>query len=481
MKTFARSASRLAFLTSIVLVSSPSAAQEASSPLEEHAARTGETVRFVAAGAAATQALNLCSGMWQGGLTNEIIARDLNAFDPILGAGLLPEDAEVVIDDEARTVSITYDPAMPPRHVVWRPVLGCVQLPIGASLESARYLPRVGDDVRAPDLDAEPWPMGDREALAQLPRDRKAALDEVVAAAFDNAAYGGKTWAVIVVADGKIVAERYGRGLDMHMSSQTHSAAKSFTSSLIGIATREGLLNPQDPAPIAAWQTPGDPRGEITIEHLLRMSSGLYVQGHGSPVQKIYSMGGTVQDLDATNILDGKPGSTFVYSPPDTMLLMRSIREAMNDDAAFWAFPYRELYWRIGMTRTTSNGDWNGDFMLSGQTWSSARDFARFGLLYLNDGVWQGERILPEGWRDYVTTKGPAQPPRPPYYGAQFWLAGGMEGLPEDAFTPRGGRGHFAMIIPSRNAVVVRRGFDDPDSGFRIERFSADVLEALGR
>jgi CubicO group peptidase (beta-lactamase class C family) len=310
--------------------------------------------------------------------------------------------------------------------------------------------------------------MGDRDATAQLPREQQEALDQVVAAAFDNAAYGGKSWGVIVVAEGKIVAERYGRGLDMHMASQTHSAAKSFTSTLVGIATDKGLLHPQAPAPIAAWQKPGDPRGAITIEHLLRMSSGLYTQGHGSPVQDIYARGGTVEDLDATNFLMSTPGSSFVYSPPDTMLLMRSLREVMNDDANFWRFPYEELYWRIGMTRTTSNSDWNGDFLLSGQTWSSARDFARFGLLYLNDGVWQGTRILPEGWVDYVATKGPAQPPSPPYYGAQFWLAGGMSGLPDDAFTPRGGQGHFAMIIPSRNVVVVRRGYDDAASAFQM-------------
>jgi CubicO group peptidase (beta-lactamase class C family) len=447
------------------------------SPLQAAARRSGETVRNTAAGIAATRALNLCSGRWSGGLSDEIIERDLNGRDPAMGA--LPA-FPTSIDEAARTISVRYDDAMPPRHAVWRPVLGCVQLPPGAALEAARYLPRVDENLRAPDLDSQPWPMGDANAMGKLPASQQKALDALMATAFDDQTYGGTTWGVIVLVDGRIVAERYERGFDLHKGSQTHSAAKSFAVSVMGVASGAGILKVQDPAPIAAWRKPGDPRGAITVEHLLRMSSGLYTQGRGSPLQKIYAQGGTVADLAATNFLDTMPGTTFVYSPPDTMLAMRALREAMHDDRRFLAFPYREFFWRIGMTRTTTNGDWNGDFLMSGQAWSTARDFARFGLLYLNDGVWRGERILPEGWVKYVTTKGPAQPARPPFYGAQFWLHGGMAGLPEDAFTPSGGQGQYAMVIPSRKMVIVRRGFDS-GAGFDIDRFSADVLKAVGR
>jgi len=456
------------------LAAAPAAAD---SPLQAAARRSGETVRNTAAGIAATRALNLCSGRWSGGLGDEIIERDLNGRDPAMGA--LPA-FPTSIDETARTVSVRYDDAMPPRHVAWRPVLGCVQLPPGASLDAARFLPQVDDRLRAPDLDSRPWPMGDADATTRLPAALQSAVDTLLTAAFDGQTYGGTTWGVVIVVDGRIVGERYDRGFDLHKGSQTHSAAKSFVASLLGIASGAGLLKVQDPAPIAAWRKPGDPRGTITFEHLLRMSSGLYTQGRGSPLQKIYSQGGTVADLAATNFLDALPGTTFVYSPPDTMLAMRALREAMQDDTRFFAFPYREFFWRIGMTRTTTNTDWNGDFLMSGQTWSTARDFARFGLLYQNDGVWQGERILPEGWVKYVTTKGPAQPARAPFYGAQFWLHGGMAGLPEDAFTPSGGQGHYAMVIPSRKVVIVRRGFDS-GAGFDISRFSADVLKAIGR
>jgi CubicO group peptidase (beta-lactamase class C family) len=158
---------------------------------------------------------------------------------------------------------------------------------------------------------------------------------------------------------------------------------------------------------------------------------------------------------------------------------MRAVREAVKDDKTFWAMPFQQLFWKIGMTHTTPASDWNGDFMMSGQTYSSARDFARFGLLYLNDGVWNGERILPEGWAKFVSTLDPVQPAdNGPRYGAQFWVYTGQDGLTDLAYSPNGGQGQYAMIVPSHKAVIVRRGFDF-GPGFKIAKFSADVLAAI--
>jgi hypothetical protein len=233
------------------------------------------------------------------------------------------------------------------------------------------------------------------------------------------------------------------------------------------------------PGALKEWRRPGDPRAQITVEHLLRMSSGLYAEGGGSPQANIYYQGGTVAELAATNILHTLPGTRFLYNPPDTMLLVRAVRQAVDNEARFLSYPYQELYWKIGMTRTITTSDWNGDFLMSGQTYSTARDFARFGLFYLADGVWKGERILPEGWAKYVATPGPVQPaPGLPGYGAQFWLYGGREGLPADTYGPSGGLGQYAMIIPSQDMVVVRRGVD-ARAGFQIEKFTADVIAAL--
>ena len=134
------------------------------------------------------------------------------------------------------------------------------------------------------------------------------------------------------------------------------------------------------------------------------------------------------------------------------------------------------------MRHTLPETDWQGNFILSSQVWTTARDLARLGQLYLQDGVWQGERLLPQGWAKYVATPAPAQPAKGPGYGAQFWLFGPADGLPEDTYAMQGNRGQYVMIVPSRNIVVVRRGFDSVGDGerFDVAKFTADVLAALG-
>jgi CubicO group peptidase (beta-lactamase class C family) len=430
------------------------------------------TARRLAASQAATRAVALCSGLWSGGRNVE----QINADNGGLGG---TESMKTDIDYLRKIISIRYSDVMPPRIVAWRPVLGCVQLPIGATEDALRFVPQVAPNVIRPDFDAEDWPKGDVKAIGRLPEEKQRALESIVEAGFDGKAYGGRTWGVIVVKDGKIVAERYALGFDMHQAAQTHSAAKSYASSLVGIAAWKYKLNLDLPGALEEWRKLGDPRGAITARHLIHMSSGLYGEGDGSPQADIYAGGATVADRAATNMLDTLPGARFLYNPPDTMLLMRTVREAVKDDKTYWAMPFQQFFWKIGMTHTTPASDWNGDFLMSGQTYSTARDFARFGLLYLNDGMWNGDRILPEGWAKFVSTPGPVQPAGSgARYGAQFWIYGGIEGLPRDAYSPSGGQGQYAMIIPSHKVVIVRRGFD-AGPGFKIEKFCADVLAAI--
>jgi CubicO group peptidase (beta-lactamase class C family) len=435
-------------------------------------APTVPTPRRLGASQAATRAVALCSGLWDGGRSIE----QINADNGGLGG---TESMKTDIDYARKIVSIKYSDVMPPRIVAWRPVLGCVQLPIGATEDALRFVPQVASNVVRPNLDAQDWPMGDQNAIGRLPEAKQKALDAIVQSGFDGTTYGGRTWGIIVVKDGKIVAERYAMDFDMHQAAQTHSAAKSFTSSLVGIATWKYGLNIDRPGALEEWRKPGDPRSAITARHMLHMSSGLYGEGGGSPQTDIYAGGATVADRAVTNMLDTLPGTRFLYNPPDTMLLARAVREAVKDDKTFWAMPFQQLFWKIGMTRTTPASEWNGDFLMSGQTYSSARDFARFGLLYLNDGVWNGERILPEGWAKFVSTPGPVQPAdNGPRYGGQFWIYTGIDGLAADAYSPNGGQGQYAMIIPSHKAVIVRRGFD-ARSGFKLAKFCADVLAAI--
>jgi CubicO group peptidase (beta-lactamase class C family) len=199
--------------------------------------------------------------------------------------------------------------------------------------------------------------------MAELPAAERAVLDRVVDAAFDGATYGGITWGVIVVQNGKIVAERYDADFGVHVGHQTHSAAKSFASTLVGIATEAYRLDIKRSGALEEWRKPGDPRGQITVEHLLHMSSGLYGEGGGSPQSDIYYQGATVEGRAVNNHLDSLPGTRFLYNPPDTMLLLRAVRQAVNDDEKFLLVPFEELFWKIGMTRTVTSSDWNGDFL----------------------------------------------------------------------------------------------------------------------
>jgi CubicO group peptidase (beta-lactamase class C family) len=143
------------------------------------------------------------------------------------------------------------------------------------------------------------------------------------------------------------------------------------------------------------------------------------------------------------------------------------------------AFPFTALFWKIGMTRTVPETDWQGNFILSSQVWTTARDLARLGILYQNDGAWEGERILPAGWGAYVSRRGPAQPPGGFGYGASFWTFPADAGIPADAYVAQGNRGQYLAIVPSRRIVIVRRGYDGPGSGFDPAPFVRDVLAAL--
>jgi CubicO group peptidase (beta-lactamase class C family) len=471
---------QLRILVAVALVT-PAFAQEAATGPRPATPATDEgsssvTPRHSAAQAAGYRALHLCTATFSSGLPKELIERT--------GSGQSAAKNETVIDDKNKIVTVKFADGMEPRIAAWRPALGCTQLPIGATLDMVKHLPRLPDSVKIPNFDAQPWPMGDVDATTPLSASQTAAVSSVFDEAFKNqqGAYRGNTWGVVVVKDGKIVAERYAPGWNMHTSSRTNSMCKSLSVSLVGIGVKKGFLDVQKKAPLKAWQRPGDPRGQITLNNMLQMASGLYTESGRNPQGEIYGSGAPASEVSLLNIVDSKPGARYVYAGSDTILATRAVREAFNNDKQWISFPHRELLWKLGMTRTIIETDWTGDFITSGQCWSTARDFGRFGMLYLADGVWNGERILPQGWGKYVSTLAPAQPASRARggagYGAQFWIYGGMEGLPEVAYSPGGALGQYAMIVPSKNVVVVRRGLD-VGGGFQIAKFSADVLEAL--
>jgi len=430
-----------------------------------------------------------CSATFNAGRTVEQIVGDeltriYSGYRDALEA--LP-DAE--IDEEAKTVSVAYSENMPPRVAAWRPHLGCAQLPTGADPSMAVDLPRA--KLRSVKLDANPdrpWPEGDALAKTYFTDTSEgAALSVTVDSAFDRMTYGegSETTAVLVVSKGEIIAEKYRDGFDMTTPQRTWSVAKSIAASIIGAAVNDGLIDVKEPAGLAAWSAEGDPRGEITLEDLLHMSSGLTSAAAGNRTDDVYFGGGRVVDHAIDHRLVAEPGTRWRYANNDTMTAMRVLREKMGKDARYLAYPFKEVLHPIGMRHTFLETDWNGDFILSSQVWTTSRDLARLGLLYLNNGVWNGKRILPKNWAAYVASPSPDQPTdrrdgeNRAGYGAQWWLFGERHGLPEGTYAAMGNRGQYLVIIPSRDMLVVRRGFDGrPGEGFNIAKFAADALAA---
>ena len=424
-------------------------------------------VRALAAG---YKAAFLCSGVFNAGRSEvEIAADDLEGIYPDYQP--LVRTLSATVDREAKTVSVAFDPKLPPRIAAWRPNLGCAQLPIGAGPEAVASLPGLEISRRPP---VRPnWPDGDAKATARTP----AALEPLLTRAFSD--YGGKTTAVLVVKDGRIVGERYRPGYDLHTPQRTWSVAKSLTASVVGRAAHLGMVKVDAPANIPEWRAPGDPRAQITLAQLMHMSSGLWTDGPGNRTDEVYVGGGAVTEWATRMPLEAAPGSRFRYANNDTLLAARAVRAALGDGQEALAFPFTELLWRIGMNHTTPETDWQGNFVLSSQVWTTSRDLARLGLLYLNDGVWNGERLLPEGWSRFVATPAPAQPPQGAGYGAFFWLYGAEQGLPDGTYAMNGNRGQYVFIVPSRKVVIVRRGFDSAAARFDEVRFAKDVLAAL--
>ncbi|WP_426168584.1 serine hydrolase domain-containing protein [Sandarakinorhabdus sp. DWP1-3-1] len=440
--------------------------------------------------AAGYKAAFLCSGVFNAGQTpGQVAADDLTGIYPEYQA--LVGDLPYALDRVRHTVSVRYDPALPPRVAAWRPLLGCSQLPIGAS--DPRILPRLTPDFRPPSLakvDAARWPLGDAGATLRLPRYQSAPLNRVVAEAFtpkfggDN---GGKpsTTAVIILKNGRIVAERYRAGYGRHTPQRTWSVAKSLAATLVGRGVQLGRIDVTAPAAIPQWQGRGDPRRAITTEQLLRMNSGLAAGPAGNRTDAVYVGGDTVTRTAAQMPPERPPGTHFNYANNDIMLAALALETGLERRAKGSAlgFPFTELLWPLGMTRTTPETDWQGHFVLSSQVWMTARDLARLAILYENNGKAGGRQLLPPGWRRLVSTPAGAQPtpvvPGRGGYGAGFWLFGKTDDMPEGSYAMLGNRGQFALIIPTRHIIVIRRGFDAPGQNFDALAFSRAVLHTL--
>ena len=272
----------------------------------------------------------------------------------------------------------------------------------------------------------------------------------------------GQTHALVVVQNGRLVLERYAEGFGPDQTYPSWSKAKSITQALVGIAVGNRRLDVMAPADVPEWSGVADARGPITLDLLLRMSSGLafvedYEPDHPSDVIAMLFGEGKddVAHYAAAQPLEYAPGGFWSYSSGTTNIVSRCVARALDAFGPdFEAFMRARLFEPLGMTSAAPRFDAAGTFIGSSYCFCTARDFARFGLLYLRDGVWDGQRVLPEGWVDYARTPTWQQPTEDGPYGAHWWLGLGGPG----SFSANGYDGQYTVVVPDLDMVVVRHG-----------------------
>lgn len=294
-----------------------------------------------------------------------------------------------------------------------------------------------------------------------------------------------RTSAVVILRDGRLIAERYRAGIDASTPLPGWSMTKSVMNALVGALVEQGRLSIDQPVSIPAWRAAGDSRRHITADHLLKMSSGLkFDEGMSSARSDVMRMlfgSAGVAEYSINRPVEAEPGTRWQYASANSNVLSAWIRAAVGGD--YHEYPRRALFGPLGMESAILETDSHGTFVASSYMYATARDWARFGQLYLSDGIWDGRRILPAGWVEYSTTPAPADPAR--QYGAHFWLkvpaeyGGTHDRLPSDAFHAVGHEAQFVTVIPSAGLVIVRLGRTRYPDGWDHVQFVERVLAVL--
>jgi len=327
---------------------------------------------------------------------------------------------------------------------------------------TAPMLPPLPPQPRGAPWPTRGWPEGGLEA-----RGGRAAVEAAVAALFaaGTADEIGATSALLIVQGGRLVLERYAAGRGPEATCHSWSMAKSITHALVGFGVGEGRLALGRPPPVPEWTDRGDPRGEIALGHLMHMSSGLdfvedYVRGHVSDVIEMLFGSGRpdVAGYAAAKRLIHDPGVHLAYASGTTNIVARALGLAIGATGpAFEAFMRERLFDPLGVESAIPKFDAAGTFIGSSYCFMTPRDFARFGLLYLRDGIWDGRRLLPEGWVDHGRTPTWRQPGAPEgRYGAHWWL----DFFGTGTFSANGYDGQYVILRPDRDLIVVRNGLN---------------------
>jgi len=422
-------------------------------------------------------AKTMCSAVFITGLDPDVAAESVGYF-----TGPYAERKKVgkpVVDRAKKEIriSIPDGPTLTARYFGSQ---GCITLPPGKDdvfFEPETVKPKL------PDAKTTPWPMGDK-----LPADPppagidQAKLKQAIDAAFEPAE--AMTSAFVVTHKGLLIGERYMDGITSSTPLESWSMGKSVTATMMGILINQGAYTLDQPAPIPEWQTPGDPRQQIRIQDILHMSSGIRIKAPADPdydpngpyPDHLYLYTGRIDSFKyaATRPQQWPPNTVGRYRNTDPVLtnyLVRLAIEKRKEDYHSW--PQRNLWDKIGVRTMVMETDPYGNFLTQGYEFMSGRDWARLGNLYLQDGVWNGQRILPEGYAKFVSTIAPAwAADKRMVYGGFFWINGAGElPVPKEAYYMSGAGGQTVLMIPSHGLVVVRighyKGEDPGDTAFK--------------
>jgi len=366
------------------------------------------------------------------------------------------------------------------RKAVFREGLGAVLVleKPEKELKAAKFT--IPDPGYSPDTVA--WPLGDLlpEALPEGVDYVK--LEEVIAGAFDAPGEEPfkKTLGVAVVYNNQLLGEHYLDGYDKSTRFHGWSMTKTVTGAMAGALVNEGRMNMKSPTGIPQWQD--DDRKDITIENVFHMSSGLdwfenYFTISDATVMLMQSddMFSSVTGCPAAH----EPGTTWNYSSGDANLLSGLLRQAIGDEEEYLGYAYTRLFHRIGMLNTVVETDASGLFVASSFSYGSTRDWARFGMLFLNNGIIAGDTVLTPEWVDYMRKPAPASEGT---YAGTFWLKepnpeNALTDVPEDIFFADGFLGQRVYIIPSKNLVVVRMGYSL--SNISMNDLLSDIIATL--
>lgn len=437
------------------------------------------------------QAVMMCNGLFTSNRTMaQVFEQELAYLVKFGGTVGTPAGGDYEVDQDTRSVLVGGGTLGVAIRAAFREGIGCVVMAPDQGVADIDSLPSNTLPPLAGNPATIPWPNGDLVPDAPLPAGIDAdALQAASDWAFNRESPEQVTLSLIVLQGANLIHERYSDGVDINTRTRTWSTAKSMASTLIGMLVDQGKIDIDAPLGIE-WLPPiahpeSDPRAAITWRDVLNMSSGLepidsfnmeYATGSGLS----YWAGASSVDGARSRGLVREPGVFWDYENYDTLLAVYAMKRVLGSDQAYLEFPRRALLDRIGMRNTLISTDRFGDFILSSQVYTNARDLARFGLLYLQGGTWDGERLLSEEWISFVRTPAPATAETGREYGGQWWLVPDRRtDVPRDAYSTAGNRGQYVVVVPSHNIVIVRRGLDWGAQGFNQWDLTREVLRAF--